>query len=159
MQRQVREQRALSGPAKRNRPTVNNKLERPKDPELHQWVVSPPSCFCNSPVTAFDEGVGMTRLLFLLAAAAMPLTASAGSVRIDVGRGPCCIVFAQGGIWVGNHRDVSVQRIDPLTNRAANPIVIAKPAGATGGGSNLSALVTNGKALFVLDGGMLERSV
>jgi len=54
---------------------------------------------------------------------------------------------------------VSVQRIDPFTNTAATPIVIAKPAGATGGGSNLSALVTDGKALFVLDGGMLERSV
>ena len=101
----------------------------------------------------------MTRLLVFLAAAVMPLTASAGRVRIDVGRGPCCIVFAHGGIWVGNHRDVSVQRIDPLTNRAANPIVIAKPAGATGGGSNLSALVTDGKALFALDGGALERSV
>jgi streptogramin lyase len=101
----------------------------------------------------------VTRLLVLLAAAVMPLTASAGSVRIDVGRGPCCIVFARGGIWVGNHRDVSVQRIDPLTHRAAMPIVVAKPAGATGGGSNLGALVTNGKALFVLDGGTLERSV
>ena len=100
----------------------------------------------------------MTRLLVFLAAAVLPLTASVGRVRIDVGRGPCCIVFAHGGIWVGNHRDVSVQRIDPLTDRAANPIVIAKPAGATGGG-NLSALVTDGKALFVLDGGMLERSV
>jgi len=101
----------------------------------------------------------MTRLLVFLAAAVLPLTAAAGRVRIDVGRGPCCIVFAHGGIWVGNHRDVSVQRIDPLTNRAADPIVIAKPAGATGGGSNLSALVTDGKALFVLDGGVLERSV
>lgn len=89
----------------------------------------------------------------------MPLTASTHLVRVDVGRGPCCIVFAHGGIWVGNHRDVSVQRIDPLTNRATRPIVIAKPAGATGGGSNLTALVTDGKALFALDGGALERSV
>src|SRR5438874_12511431 len=101
----------------------------------------------------------MTRLLVFLAAAVLPLTASAGRVRIDVGRGPCCIVFAHGGIWVGNHRDVSAQRIDPLTATAANPNEIAKPAGATGGGGTLNTLVTDGKALVVLDGGMLEPAV
>src|SRR5437870_11549824 len=71
MQRQVREQRALSGPAKRDRPPVNNELERPKDFELHRWVVSPPSRFCNSPETASGEDVRMTRLLVFLAAAVL----------------------------------------------------------------------------------------
>ena len=100
----------------------------------------------------------MKRLLIALAVAVMPLTAAAANVRIAVGRGPCCIVVAGNAVWVGNHRDVSVQRIDPTTDTASPPIVVAKPAGASGGGSNLSGLVTDGKALFAIDGGAAERS-
>jgi hypothetical protein len=101
----------------------------------------------------------MKRLLIALAVAVVPLTAAAANVRIAVGRGPCCIVVAGDAVWVGNHRDVSVQRIDPTTDTASPPIVVAKAAGASGGGSNLSGLVTDGKALFAIDGGAAERSV
>ena len=54
---------------------------------------------------------------------------------------------------------MSVQRINPTTNTASRPIVVAKPAGTSGGGSNLSGLVTDGEASFAIDGGAVERSV
>ena len=41
----------------------------------------------------------MKRLMIVIALAAMPLTAAAANVRIAVGRGPCCIVVAGGGVW------------------------------------------------------------
>ena len=43
---------------------------------------------------------------------------------IDVGKGPCCLVARDDGVWVMNWRDETIQRIDPArrANRRQPPL-------------------------------------
>jgi streptogramin lyase len=42
--------------------------------------------------------------------------------RITVGNGPCCVATVAGSVWVLNGRDQTLQRVDPVTDRAAEPV-------------------------------------
>jgi DNA-binding beta-propeller fold protein YncE len=47
---------------------------------------------------------------------------SPGVTKMEAGRGPCCLVVQDGAVWVMNHRDRSIQRIDPQTNTLDEPV-------------------------------------
>jgi hypothetical protein len=36
---------------------------------------------------------------------------------VPTGRGPCCLAVTAGGVWLGLHRDGSIEQISPVTNR------------------------------------------
>jgi len=104
----------------------------------------------------------MRRYLALIVLAGLVSVTGAGAsdgVRIEVGRGPCCVVAAAGGVWVGNHRDVTVQRIDARTNAVVQTIRVGRPGGFTGGASNLTALRAGLGALYVINGGASAHSI
>ena len=44
---------------------------------------------------------------------------------IDVGKGPCCLVARDDGVWVMNLREETIQRIDPDTNEPDEPIDVS----------------------------------
>jgi DNA-binding beta-propeller fold protein YncE len=47
-----------------------------------------------------------------------------GVSNIVVGAGPCCLVATNDGIWVMNHRDKTVQLVDPDTNKPGESISV-----------------------------------
>jgi hypothetical protein len=47
-----------------------------------------------------------------------------GVSKIVVGAGPCCLVATDDGIWVMNHRDKTVQLVDPDRNKPGESISV-----------------------------------
>jgi streptogramin lyase len=70
------------------------------------------------------------------------------SVSIEVGTGPCCLVATESGVWVQNHRDQTLQLVDPDTNRAGTPISVPLGDGMLPAGENLALFDPRGLAIF-----------
>ena len=62
-----------------------------------------------------------------------PQPANEQLARIAVGNGPCCVATVGDSIWVLNLRDSTLQRIDPASNRAAEPVYVNAKAMAPAG--------------------------
>ena len=61
----------------------------------------------------------------------------AESALIEVGTGPCCLVPGEDGIWVMNHRDRSLQHVDPQTNQPDQPVSVHPYDEMVGAGDKL----------------------
>jgi DNA-binding beta-propeller fold protein YncE len=72
----------------------------------------------------------------------------AESSLIEVGTGPCCLVPDDDGIWVMNHRDYSLQRVDPQTNQPDKPVSVYPYNKMIGAGDNILLEEPNAVALF-----------
>jgi DNA-binding beta-propeller fold protein YncE len=53
-----------------------------------------------------------------------PPNGADGVSKIVVGAGPCCLVATNDGIWVMNHRDKTVQLVDPDRNKPGESISV-----------------------------------
>jgi hypothetical protein len=72
--------------------------------------------------------------------AIIPFTAPRGATKIELGRGASAAAFGFGSVWVTNLPDVSVQRVDPSTNRMVATIPVrGVESMAFGGGSAWTA--------------------
>ena len=72
----------------------------------------------------------------------------AESALIEVGTGPCCLVPGEDGIWVMNHRDYSLQRVDAQTNQPDEPVLVYPYNKMIGAGDNILLEEPNAVALF-----------
>jgi streptogramin lyase len=65
-------------------------------------------------------GIGLGILLVSLmssATAAAPRGGSGGGASVLLGRGPCCVVVAEGTLWVGVHRSGRIEQIEPRSGK------------------------------------------
>ena len=67
---------------------------------------------------------------------------------IEVGTGPCCLVTGDDGIWVMNHRDHSLQHIDPRTNQPGEPVSVDPHDKMSGAGDKILLEEARQVALF-----------
>jgi DNA-binding beta-propeller fold protein YncE len=83
-----------------------------------------------------------------------------GVTEIDMGTGgPCCLVARDDGIWMMNLRDQTIQRIDPDTDKAGEPIDVAPFYKMIDAGDNMLLEGDGSVALFDPETEKLGRAI
>jgi streptogramin lyase len=76
---------------------------------------------------------------------------SSGVTLVEVGVGPCCLNVGDDGIWVMNHRDRSLQHVDPQTNQPDQPVSVHPYDEMVGAGDKLLLTVPEGYQAALFD--------
>jgi hypothetical protein len=95
----------------------------------------------------------------LAALVAAGVASAATPAQIQVGRGPGWVVAAGGQIWVGNHRDCTLEQIDPKTGQVTRVVNVGRPGGSGGELGFLGGVAATSSAVFGVNGGSKYRTL